>query len=516
MHRSFSALLAFLGLSVQAQLPPYVAAGFPAGGSGYSFFTTTDFGGNIAQSNAVILDGEGHVAYRRTAPSVTNFRVWPDGRMSYAAAGRNILLDSTFAVIDTVVCVNGIDTDLHDIRLLPNGHYLLLGTEERTMDLSAYHYFQPNNAPGSPTATVKCGVVQELDANKALVWEWHLADHFDFLETDTTLLGNPGQVDWSHCNAVEQDTDGNVLLSCRHFNEVVKIDRNADTVIWRLGGVSNDFTFTNDGGFVGQHDIRRIANGHITLFDNGLSGVHPCRGVEYALDEVNRTAEAVWSRSFDNLSYSRAMGSVQRLSDGSTLIGWGALSPANSLFDVYAPDSTLVREVRFTDTLVTYRAFHFDALPFQLHRPEITCMGQDTTYLLTADAGWSSYVWSTGATGPTTTVAAYDTVYVEVSPGPGSGWVRSEPFVPADHCGAAGIAAEALDPARLWPNPARDHVDIILGETTRTDLDLLDAYGRLLWSTVLQGDRITVPLSAYPPGMYLVRMQGRVLRLVKE
>lgn len=40
-------------------------------------------------------------------------------------------------------------------------------------------------------------------------------------------------------------------------------------MIWILGGRRNQFVFTNDLRFSRQHDIRRLANGNITLFDNG-------------------------------------------------------------------------------------------------------------------------------------------------------------------------------------------------------------------------------------------------------
>lgn len=514
MRHPLTTVLFLITITLQAQVPPYVTEDFPTDEQGYYFINASASNGMMMPSNVLVLDGAGHVAFRRTMPGSMNFRAWPDGRMSCTSMGRNIILDSTFAIVDTVICVNGVTTDPHDIRLLPNGHFLLLGTEERIMDLSAYPYFQSNNAPGSATALVECGVVQELDAAKQLVWEWHVVDHFDFLETDTTLLSNPLQVDWSHCNAVEQDTDGNILLSCRHFNEIVKIDRNADTVIWHLGGVSNDFTFTNDAGFIGQHDIRRLPNGHLTLFDNGRAPAHPCRGVEYALDLSGMTCTVVWARAFNGTATSRSMGSVQRLSNGNTLIGWGNLQPDNAMFSVYRPDSSRLCELAFVDTLITYRALYFDDLPFMLHRPGISCSVQDTTYTLTADAGWSSYVWSTGATGPGITAGANDTMFVEV-PVSSGGWLRSAPFVPADHCAVLGMVPASQEAFRMFPNPAGPFVDLAFGTAGPRQIELTDAFGRVIWNTTTIGTDLRMPLERFPPGIYLVRVDGSVHRLVK-
>ncbi len=63
---------------------------------------------------------------------------------------------------------------------------------------------------------------------------------------------------------------GIILLSFRHLNEVTKIDSSSGEIIWRLGGKQNQFTFLGDTmPFSAQHDARRIANGNLTLFDNG-------------------------------------------------------------------------------------------------------------------------------------------------------------------------------------------------------------------------------------------------------
>ncbi|MFI5264143.1 MAG: aryl-sulfate sulfotransferase, partial [Candidatus Kapaibacterium sp.] len=87
--------------------------------------------------------------------------------------------------------------------------------------------------------------------------------------------------------------------------------------------------------FSHQHDPVRIANGHITLFDNGNLRLkdttinakdtivnHPfTRALEYDLDEVNHKATVVWQ--FDNLPYCAAAGNVQRLDNGNSMIGLG-------------------------------------------------------------------------------------------------------------------------------------------------------------------------------------------------
>jgi hypothetical protein len=131
-----------------------------------------------------------------------------------------------------------------------------------------------------------------------------------------------------HTNAIEIDNDGNILASHRHLDQITKIDRSTGEFIWRLGGVKNEFTFLNGSPtFSYQHDIRRIANSNITLFDNGnWNPVAYSTAKEYHLDEVNKTAELTWSYShpadWGGYIFYFAMGSVQRLPNGNTFINW--------------------------------------------------------------------------------------------------------------------------------------------------------------------------------------------------
>ena len=77
-------------------------------------------------------------------------------------------------------------------------------------------------------------------------------------------------------NSVELDEiDGNIIMSCRETSEVIKVSRVTGEVMWRMGAKQNEFTFINEHPetaprhFKLTHDVRRHANGHLTMFDNG-------------------------------------------------------------------------------------------------------------------------------------------------------------------------------------------------------------------------------------------------------
>jgi hypothetical protein len=163
-------------------------------------------------------------------------------------------------------------------------------------------------------------------------------------------------VDYVHGNAIELDADGSLLVSSRHLDEITKISRATGEILWRLGGVNNEFTFTNDPGhFSQQHSIRRLANGHLLLYDNGNYHVPALsRAVEYAVDEVAKTATAVWEYRNSPDVYGGAMGSVERLANGNTVIGWGSTSPA--LTEVTSSGAE-VFELTLPPAIYSYRAF---------------------------------------------------------------------------------------------------------------------------------------------------------------
>ena len=173
--------------------------------------------------------------------------------------------------------------------------------------------------------------------------------------TDATLPNFTGShIDPVHANAIELDGDGNILLSSRHPDEITKINRETGDIMWRLGGKNNQFTLPGDTlWFSHQHAIRRLANGHYVVFDNGNGHVPQfSRAIESVLDTVAMTCRLVWPYARPD-TFSSAMGYVQQQDDGKTLIGWGATAPAVS---VVTPEGKVVYELWFPNGAYRYRA----------------------------------------------------------------------------------------------------------------------------------------------------------------
>ena len=306
----------------------------------------------------LILRNDGTPVFARDLPANGyDFKPQPNGMLTYYDDGSQafLVMDRTCTVVDTLRCGNGYVTDPHELRILPDGHALLLGVDEETVDMSKV-------VPGGFFSAAVVGyIIQELDQNKNVVFQWRSWDHFQITDAEHLDL-TATWIDYVHGNSLDVDTDGNILLSSRHLNEITKINRETGAIIWRLGGMNNQFRFVNDPiGFSYQHAVRRIADGNITLLDNGDFHVPAfSRAVEYALDEVNKTATLVWQYRNTPDVFGFAMGFVQRMENGNTLIGWGAGNP--SVTEVTA-DGTKVYEMTFDPGIYSYRAFRYDWQP---------------------------------------------------------------------------------------------------------------------------------------------------------
>ncbi|MBL0049396.1 MAG: aryl-sulfate sulfotransferase [Bacteroidetes bacterium] len=494
--------------------PSFTAQVFDSTSSGYYFTSVNKFGSPTYPQTQFILDGQGNVVFYNSVFS-SDYKIQDNGMISYSNASKFYLLDSTFMKRDSVRCKNGIQHDGHDLQILPNGHYLLLGMENVTMDLSGYNLFSGNGSPGSTTANVKAGVIQEQDATKQVVFEWHAKDHFSFADVDVARLFGPANVDWTHCNAVELDTDGNLLLSSRHFNEITKINRNTGAVMWRLGGNANQFTFINDSlKFAGQHDIRRLANGNISLFDNGKNGVpmHPAAAKEYQIDEQNLTATLVWSYVNNPLTNSTAMGNAQRLVNGNTLVNYGNVVDGDVVFNLVKPSGAKVFELRFDDSLAAYRSYAYPSLPWNLNRPVITCAQNGANYYLDAGSGHASYIWNTGATTQQIQVTDTGKYWVFVPKGVG-GFISSEAVTVSNlvnPCGTlTGIAnVEPIHPFELIPNPVQDKLTLQFTNThaLADKVFIYNSNGDCVAATHTDvANELSLDVSTYKPGVYCIR-----------
>jgi hypothetical protein len=501
-----------------AQPPLYNVTEYAPASRGYYFlcpYKITAFPNfPPGNQNHMILDDKGNLIYYCPISGYFggDFKLHPNGLMSFAGQGKFYIMDSTFTIIDSVSIQGaGYQNDLHDLQILDNGHYLLMGTENIQMDLSNHFVFLGNHSPGSANATVLAGIVQELDENKNVVFEWHSMDYYQFDDVDEFFMGDTAHVDWTHMNAVEMDTDGNIMVSNRHFSEVTKISRTDSSIIWRMGGKANQFNFTNDPSmFLSQHDIRRNADGTISLFDNGRNGlpVHKASSKIYTIDEANHELVLMRSHSEGSNIWSRSQGNVQILSNGNILSSYGNLDPDPIVFNVVDSNDAKVFEIMFPDSQITYRTFNYETLPWQLNLPTLHCFVDSAgTGHLATDSTFANYLWSTGETTAEIQVNAADTFYVYVPKG--NGFIRSEIFIvedAIDPCGVDGISSVPdKNNFNLFPNPTNGEITIQFSKIFHDDVVVYDLTGREMKRVEGNAGMLKMDFSGFTTGIYIVK-----------
>lgn len=390
----------------------------------------------------MLLDKSGDLVWYHQGTDFTlDFKVHPNGRMTYNDRHFWFVLDSTFAVVDTVMCDSRI-TDFHDLILTDDGHYYMICRDDSTIDLSDIR--TDGGTPGSQQGQVRMVVLQELGADEQMLREWNGFDHYTIYDSDTTYFTNPNLLDATHTNSIDLDGNGNLLVSHRHLDEVTLIDWQSGQIRWQMSGKNNDFDLQGDPGFYGQHDARFLPGGSISVYDNGLQYG---RGLIMALDTVQWTAYP--SLSISDSIVSRSMGSFRYFPDGSALIDHGEIS---SLTDAgvayYGADGNKVFDIRFATDYHTYRAQCLD-LPFDLHRPRITCTQGVGEVMLGVDGVHAQYEWTHGDTLPVVTVS--DTGRYQVFVPQGIGMISSAPVYITNlqnGCAALGVAPGVVSPPR--------------------------------------------------------------------
>lgn len=299
------------------------------------------------------LPGGGYSIFRR--PS--------DDLAASATAQR---LDDALRVVESVTTVDLEHTDAHDI----------VWNEDGSVYISAY---EPDPESGLVDA-----IVQHVDTDGTVLWEWSSADHG---LVDETVWTN--DTDYAHLNSIQVMDDGDLLLSFRHLSAVLKVARTAHDgfasgdIVWRLGGRHSDFSFPDDPDGTGpcaQHTAYQQPDGTILMFDNGswegstalcVDQSDPLghvvdrrysRVLGLSLDEETMEASVVEDHRVDG-RFAVFAGSAERLAGGTTLVGWASSTAATA--SELGPDGEVLWEVRNVATgsgppYFTYRAAYAD------------------------------------------------------------------------------------------------------------------------------------------------------------
>ncbi len=347
-------------------------------GTGYYVFTLDDEG-NIDQYRE--LDGDYAYDFKMQASGLLSYAQFIEHH-SYTGGGNvyHVLMDQEMNELETYQLKNGYVAEAHDFQVLPNGHVLMFGYYLTQMDLSGIV------EGGYPDAKVSGGIIQELDAEGNVVFQWRTWDHYT-PEEYSWRRADRQTVSAFHLNTINMDIDGNIIFASPSFTK--KLNRQTGEIIWHLGGAENEFDFigvdsTEGVGQVTGHAFYRLENGNFLIYDNaGRQGPNTnSEAHEYFIDEENKTAELVWTYSYPTDIGAWHRGNAYRLPNGNTIIGWGGASgdPIPTCTEVDA-EGNIVFEAYFDNPeMESYRAFRFPMGDWKIAEALVTELALGNTY----------------------------------------------------------------------------------------------------------------------------------------
>jgi hypothetical protein len=398
-----------------------VTTSSPAAGAGDIFAAPYTGPG---QAGPMILDPSGGLLWFKPLPrytSATDLKVqeyggrpvltWWQGDISIHGfgVGEDVIYASDYTDVAQVRGGNGHRPDLHEFLLTPQGTALVTSYFPLLCDLSAYG--------GSSYGAVTDGVMQEIDVRTGLVmYEWTSLDHIGIAESYSSAIHSSTRFpyDFFHINSINVDRDGSYLISARNTWAIYDLQPQTGQILWRLGGKHSSFTGVGATGTAWQHDPRELADGSISIFDNGSAPtVHPqSRAIVVSLNPQTGTATLLGQLTHTPGLVSESQGNAQALPNGDWFLGWGQTPYISEL----SPNGQLLFDAHFPAHTQSYRAYRLPWSGTPAHRPALAFAaaggGTGTAYAswngATGVASWRLLAGASAASGslkPVLTVA---------------------------------------------------------------------------------------------------------------
>jgi hypothetical protein len=267
----------------------------------------------------------------------------------------------------------------HDVIALPNGHWIALVNIEEPCSGRAVCSSNPDIL-----GDVLVDLAPKSDGKFLPVWVWNSFDHLDVTRAPMSVA------DWTHSNAiVYSPDDGNLLLSMRHQNWILKIDYNngigTGNILWHLG-YQGDFTLIGgtdptdwfyaqhghsfaSGNTTGKFALAVMDNGNDRVFSPdvtcGIGGAPPCLYSSALLLQIDEDAmTATIDRQYLPGDFSAWGGNAQLLANGNFEADFNAGAPGgfSDIFEVTPGTAPEVIWHLRTTVQNAYRGFRMPSL----------------------------------------------------------------------------------------------------------------------------------------------------------
>jgi EmrB/QacA subfamily drug resistance transporter len=320
----------------------------------------------VGQSGPLIMDKQLHPVWFHPVPedvvagnlSLQSYDgkpalAWWQGKITSTGnteTGEDVIVNWNYQPVATLRATGGWVVTLHDLVI--DGHDAWV-TANKNIPMNLSSYGGPYNGALVDSA------VQEYDLRTGrLLYNWDALKHISLADSQASLIS---PWDAYHVNSIELPGDGTFVVSMRNTWAVYKVNIATGRIVWTLGGRHSSYRFGPGAQFSWQHDVVVYPGTPlVTMFDDhccqitgGGTYVTPTgasRGLVLKLNGNTAVLADEYTRPGGGAS--DYMGSVQPLSTGNELIGWGS----QSYFTEFTPAGQTVFDARLPGADLSYRA----------------------------------------------------------------------------------------------------------------------------------------------------------------
>lgn len=348
-------------------------------------------------SGPMIFDESGSLVWFDPLPrgtEATNLQVqqaggqpvltWWQGRIAAQGFGQGeeMIDNAAYQPIGRVHAGNGFQADLHDFHITPQSTALLTVFDPIDCNLSALD--------GPADGAVTDSIFQELDLKTGLVRrEWHSLDHIPLSDSYSAAQGSSAvwPFDYFHLNSIDQAPSGTTLISARNTSALYQLDTLTGQVLTRIGGRRSNLKLAAGAATAYQHDATVLANGTISIFDNGaVPKVHAqSRGLLVAVDAHTRTETVLAQYAHPTALLSGSQGNMQTLGNGDVFLGWGS----EPYFSEFSASGQLLFDAHMHGPYQSYRTYRFPWTGSPSEPPSVAASTTAAGAPLTVYASWN-------------------------------------------------------------------------------------------------------------------------------
>jgi Arylsulfotransferase (ASST) len=298
--------------------------------------------------------------------------------------GEEIIDNSSYQQIGRVHAGNGLEADLHDFHITPQGTALITVFDPIHCDLAS--------VGGPSDGAVTDSIFQEIDLKTGLVRrEWHSLDHIALSDSYSSpqSASTTWPFDFFHLNSIDQNANGTTLISARNTSALYELNTMSGQVLTAIGGKHSDVKLASGAATAYQHDATTLSDGAISVFDNGATPkVHPqSRAIVVSVNAHTNTDSVLAEYDHPGALSSSSQGNVQLLENGDVFVGWGA----EPYFSEFSASGQLLYDAHMRGAYQSYRAYRFAWTGAPSEPPAIAAVpsGAGGSGPLTVYASWN-------------------------------------------------------------------------------------------------------------------------------